>query len=190
MNYIEKRHTDLIVDRFIDNPRMQLIFEKTSYYYPQHVHDLVRYCYRIALRLGGVFESSNRKAITLYYRKSQFHRNIIDLLRYLKVALDIGIRNIPKVLKQEKTIALKRKPLKDYIYVWFLAQDRNYKRLDGLIEIRDHLIRLSKSSQLPILMETTNSALIKFYHRAGFLMYDMHQIGEEQIYFFQYPIKQ
>lgn len=188
MKTIANRHIDLIAYRFLDNPRMKLLFDFKSYQYPAYVRYLIRYCYKIAQRLGGVFEASNKKTIMLYYRKSLFHRNLIDFFRYVRVALNIGIKNIPKIAKQEERIKQHRMDLKDYIYVWFLAQEHGYGKLDGLLEVRDHLLLLSHLYNLPILLETTNPDLIKLYSRAGFKQYEVQEIGNEKIYYFIYEV--
>ncbi|TMM31988.1 hypothetical protein FDT66_00550 [Polaribacter aestuariivivens] len=72
----------------------------------------------------------------------------------------------------------------NYIYVWFIAQEKNYGKLDGLIEINKILINYSNKKNLPILLETSNIEVLNLYKRAGFRIYKTKKSNGEILYFF------
>lgn len=181
----KKTYINLITQRFLTNPRMIFLFEKKSpekYYFK--VKKLVEYCFCIALKLNGCYISKNKKTLVLFYEKKKFKQNKYDYYRYLKVLLNIRIKKIFEVLKNEKLIKQKRLNIDNYIYVWFIAQEKNYRKLDGLIEINNLINQISNQKKIPILLETSNKAVLNLYRRAGFEIYTTLKTNRDEIYFF------
>lgn len=181
----QESYINLITERFLTNPRMIFLFEKNSQkkYYGK-VKKLVEYCFYITLKLNGCHISKNKKTLVLFYEKKKFKQNKDDYYRYLKVLLNIRIKKVFEVLKNEKLIKQKRLNIDNYIYVWFIAQEKNYGKLDGLIEINKLLNKISKQKKLPILLETSNKSLLNLYRRAGFEIYTTLKTNSHKIYFF------
>ena len=69
----------------------------------------------------------------------------------------------------------------DYLYVWFLAQSADYNKLDGLLELNNHLIEKSKALDLPILIETTDKRNLIAYRRIGFKIYNTWKDEENDL---------
>jgi len=177
-------YKELITNRFVRNPRMSLLFNKEKSNFRKNIFDLVSYCFRIALRINGVYVASNKKTIVLFYENSKLKKSFGDYLQYLKVIKGVPISNFKRVLRKEKEIKRRKLKLDNYIYVWFIAQEEGYGKLDGLQEINMMLSTLSKQKNLPILFETSDSRLLRFYKHVGFEIYD-ELVGEkETIYFF------
>lgn len=177
-------YINLISERFLSNSRMLFLFDKKNekkYYY--RVRRLVEYCFLLALKLGGLYIAKNKKTIVLFYEKKKFKRNNIDYLRYIRILLSIKIKKILMVLKNEKKINKTKLKIDDYIYVWFIAQEKNYGKIDGLIEINEMLFKHSKKKNLPILLETSNITVLNLYKRAGFVIYNRLKLEENIIYF-------
>lgn len=178
----------IVSTRFESNPRMLSLFDVNSHGFQKNILNLVEYCYHIVQRLGGVFVASNQKTIIFYYLKSSFSQNFSDYFRYLKIVFTISPKNILTNLKRETLIKKTRLDVSDYIYVWFLAQEKGYGKIDGLIEVQQHLFKLSKEKKLPILLETSNEEVLTLYLRASFKVYHILETKGEKIYFLQADI--
>lgn len=179
------KYINLITKRFLKNPRMIFLFDESNpkkYYHKVRI--LVEYCFHLALRLNGVYISKNRKTLVLFYENDKFKKSIWDYYRYLKVLFNIRIDKIVKVLKNEKQINNKRLNTENYIYVWFIAQEKKYGKLDGLIEINNLLNQISVNKKLPILLETSNKKVLNLYKRAGFKIYNTLKKDKDIVYFF------
>tara|TARA_B110000908_G_C10199051_1_gene424444 strand:- start:237 stop:851 length:615 start_codon:yes stop_codon:yes gene_type:complete len=184
-NKEKKQYINLITERFLTNPRMSFLFDhqKGKKYY-KSVQKLVEYCFHIALSLNGFYISKNKKTIVLFYEKKEFQRNKQDYLRYFKVLIRIKMRKLFIILGNEKKIKKNRLKIDNYIYVWFIAQEKEYRKLDGLIEINTMLFEYAKKKNIPILLETSNLAVLKLYKRAGFKVYKKQKTEEGTLYFF------
>ncbi|CAI8248116.1 MAG: Uncharacterised protein [Polaribacter sp. SA4-10] len=65
-----------------------------------------------------------------------------------------------------------------------MAQEKEYRKLDGLIEINTMLFEYAKKKNIPILLETSNLAVLKLYKKAGFKVYKKQKTEEGTLYFF------
>lgn len=173
----------IVSERFESNPRLKALFDINDSHYKTNVKNLINYCYNISERLNGIFVATNQKTIIFYFLKSEYGQSIADLWRYAKVILAIKIRKLWSSLKREQIIKKSRLSLPNYIYVWFLAQEKGYGRIDGLIEIQKFLFAEALEKNLPILLETSNEDVVKLYQRASFTIYNELEIFGEKIYF-------
>lgn len=174
----------LISNRFVENPRMSLLFNKDKKSFKKNVFNLVNYCFHIALNTNGVYVAKNKKTIVLFYEQTKLKKTFSDYLRYLNVVKSIPISNLKNVLRNEKEIKKHKLKLDNYLYVWFIAQEEGYGKLDGLNEINKMLFKQSNAKELPILFETSDIRLIRFYKHVGFDVYKKLKRGDETIYFF------
>lgn len=180
----ETYYIKLLTERFLDNPRMQTLFgEKSSNNYKKSVNNLVKYCYHLANKLNGVYLAKNKETIVLFYEKQHFKQNVSDYWRYFKIAKGIGVSRIKSVIKKENEIKKQKLKLDNYLYVWFIAQNENYRKVDGIIEIKKMLLDYAKERNLPILLETSNNLLLNLYRRGGFEVYNTYPDGENTVYF-------
>lgn len=177
-------YKNLLARRFLSNPRMGMVFGNRKSSLPRKVANFVNYCFDIASRLDGVFVASNRKTIVLFYEKKKFKKTWKDHMRYLGIALSIPVLKIPKVLKIEREIAQHRIQLDNYLYVWFLAQEEEYSKLDGLVEINKMLAAKAEDLGVPLVFETSDIRLLRFYDQAGYTRYAKLKRGDETTYFF------
>lgn len=177
-----KFYINLISERFLTNPRMLLLFNKEKNYFKK-VKTLVEYCFYLASKLDGLYIAKNKKTIILFYEKKHFKQNVFDCLRYFKILLNIKPKKILEILKNEKKIKAKKLKIDNYLYIWFIAQEKNYVKLDGLIEVNKMIFNYSNKKNLPILLETSNKELLNLYKRANFKVYDTLIVENEIIYF-------
>jgi len=151
----------LIVKRFIKNPRMSLLFNKEKRSYEKNVFNLVDYCFDVALKSNGVYIAKNKKTIVLFYENNKLKKTFSDYYKYAKVISGIPFSNLKRVLRSEREIKKNKLKLDNYIYVWFIAQEDGYGKVDGLVEINKMLFSLSNTLKLPIIFETSDVKLLK-----------------------------
>lgn len=169
---------------FGDNKRMKMLIGSVAIF-PQRLETVITYCFYLAKKIGGIVSSTCRNTYLIYYQKSQMYHSFGDSFRYLLVALfAIRLTRVWGVFQREqrvktirnREIAIQKES--DYLYVWFLAQRKSYNKLDGLVEVKTHLIKEAKRLMLPIYMETTEERLLPMYERAGFKFYNSVQLTQ------------
>lgn len=179
----------IVSERFEANPRVITLFDPKRDNFAQKVQNLINYCYHICKKLDGIYVSSNQKTIIFFYYKKDFRQSYDDYLRYAKMIFGIPCSKLWASIKREKLIKKRRPNLENYIYVWFLAQEKTHRGLGGLIEIQNFLFTKAMEYKLDILLETSNPDLIKLYERAGFKIYHVLIIKGEEIFFLTAKVK-
>lgn len=172
---------DLVSRAFLNNPRIKSFVggDSTSI---NKVKPIIEYAYDIVDRLNGIHYSSNKKAVIFYYQKSQFRKTLKDKINYLKIIFkSIGLNRTLPIYFREQNVQELRAQDEDYLYVWFLAQSADYNKLDGLLELNNHLIEKSKALDLPILIETTDKRNLIAYRRIGFKIYNTWKDEENDL---------
>ena len=160
----------IVTRAFEQNPRAQAMMKMKNP--SRSVRIMTEYAYQLVGQFDGIYLSKDKTTVLFYYKKSQYKRKLIDLLRYLKMFVQaIRPKQFFRTMHREKYIASLRPDYKDYIYVWVLASVPNNKSLKGLADIRDHLFDLSEKLQLPVLIETTVEKVLKLYRYVGFEEY-------------------
>ncbi len=163
---------------FQHNDRIRSMVNKN---YPDFIGGIkliISYCYLIVKKGGNIHISQDSSTFLLYDQKSKREMTLSDFFRscYL-VLFVIGLRKLPQILKRERLVnsvrgeMLKKLNHTDYLYVWFLAQKKEVNNLKGLIEAKRHIFELSKTTNLPVFMETTVGRLVPLYERMGFHFY-------------------
>ena len=134
---------------------------------------MTEYAYDLVEKFDGIYLSKDKTTILFYYRNSQYHKGLVDYLKYGKMFLKaIKPSQLFPTLKREKFIKSMRRDYEDYIYVWILGSDPETTSIRGLADIRDHLFGLSEKLNLPILIETTVEKVLKLYKYVGFEIYN------------------
>jgi len=161
----------IVTNAFEQNPRAQAMMKQNNP--TRSVRIMTEYAYKLVERMDGIYLSEDKTTVLFYYLKSQYHRTLIDYLRYGSMFIKaIKPSQLFPTMKREKFIADLRPAYEDYIYVWVLGSIPNNKSLKGLADIRDHLFGLSEKLQLPILIETTVEKVLKLYRYVGFEEYN------------------
>ena len=171
---MEKSDRDIIIsivsNAFEQNPRVQAIIKKKNP--ARNIRLMTEYAYELVGKFDGIYFSKDKTTVLFYYKKSQYHRGLVDYLKYGKMFLKaIKPSQLFPTLKREKYIKSLRPDYDDYIYVWILGSDPETTSIKGLVDIRDHLFGLSKKLNLPILIETTVEKVLKLYTYVGFELY-------------------
>jgi hypothetical protein len=162
---------DIVADSFSHSPRFLAILKNGNT--EKQLKIMASYAYELIKKFNGVYLSKDKSTVIFYYRKSEYRRNLMDILRYIRLfILCIKPRKALLTLQREKQIKELRPELNDYIYVWVLGSDPKKTSIRGLADIRDHLFGLSEKYGLPILIETTVEKLLKLYTYVGFEVYN------------------
>jgi hypothetical protein len=161
---------EIVCRAFADNPRINAMIKKGEK--ERRIRIMAEYAYDLIRKLNGVYLSSDKSTVIFYYKKSEYKRDLVDILKYIRMfLLCIRPSQLLKTIKREKLIASQRPDIPDYIYVWILGSVPENKSLRGLADIRDRLWSTSEESKLPILIETTVEKVLKLYKYVGFEIY-------------------
>ncbi len=195
INERDQQMINTLTSCFKDNARMKKLIDKSGRAFISCLEQLLSYIILSIKENGYVYKTSNKKSFILYYRQSEFYLRWKDKLRYAFIAFNvIGLNRLKKVYASEqkiKSIRTKHQLLNahhDFLYVWFLAQDRSYNSIDSLVEIKRYIMDKADFLNIPIYIETTEERLVPLYARMGFSFYDSFQDEEKNltIYFAKY----
>lgn len=182
MDSEDKKAINTLCAAFQDNNRMHALIGKKQNDFSKGIEAVISYCYFMVKKIGGIFRSKDQSTFLLFYRKSEHYFSFRDGLHYLYLAFFvIGVNRIGRVLKREKLIQkiralqIQKHGDRDFLYVWFLAQKKNYNGLDGLMEAKEYITSKGAKLNLPIYMETTEERLVPIYERFGFEFYDYRE---------------
>jgi len=192
---MNKSDRDIIIsivsNAFEQNPRAQAMMKKKNP--ARSVRLMTEYAYDLVEKFDGIYLSKDKTTVLFYYLNSQYRRGLVDYLKYGMMFLKaIRPSQFFPTLKREKYIKSLRLDYPDYIYVWVLGSVPDSTSIRGLADIRDHLFGLSKTLQLPILIETTVEKVLKLYKYVGFELYhkwDDHDAGIN-VWFLQREVKE
>jgi len=139
----------------------------------KRVRLMAAYAYDLAVKFNGIYLSEDKTTAIVYWQNSLYKRSISDHVKYAIMFLrTIKLTKLFETAKREKFVESRRPKLDDYIYVWLLGSDPEITSIKGLVDIRDHLNKLSYKLQIPVLIETTVEKLLKLYKYVGFEIYD------------------
>lgn len=164
------RIVEIISKSFINNPRLTSTLKKGN---TEHKIKLMAlYAYDFVKKRDGIFLTSDKSTILMYYRKSQEKKDLQDFLNYYGMFFRcIKLSKAWATYKRENYIRKQRPKINDYIYVWVLAALPGTHGLKPLAEIRDQLFGLSNDTKLPIIIETVMPKVLNLYKYVGFEIY-------------------
>jgi hypothetical protein len=181
---------EMVTEAFEQNPRAMAMLKKKN---PKRsIRLMAEYAYYLINKFDGIYLSKDKSTVLFYYTKKEYHRTLIDYLKYGQMFLKaIRPSQLIPTLKREKYIASLRPDYDDFIYVWILASDQSKTSIRGLADINEHLYELSERLQLPILIETTIEKLLRLYKYVGFEPYHKWHDNEADIsvWFLQRELK-
>jgi len=166
----KKRTLDIISKSFLDNPRITSTLKKGDT--EKRIRIMALYAYDFVIKRNGIFLTSDKSTILMYYKKSQQKKTIKDVMNYCGMFFKcIKFSKAWETFIRERYISKQRPDIPDYIYVWILASIPGDKGLKPLAEVRDHLFGLSRETGLPLIIETTMPKVLKLYKYVGFEVY-------------------
>ncbi len=185
MNRWHAQNKQLLSEAFYQNPRLRSMVNNTcEQTIREGINSIVSFAYNKVEKLGGIVTSIRQDAILLYYQKSCAQCNTAEVLAKLdlilftfrKQSLWTLFKNESQVKQWRKVQAQEQGDL-DYLYVWFLAQDKNTRDISSLVELKNQIVNKSKSTGLPIYIETVNPRMVAVYKRMGFQVYKEATLG-------------
>ncbi|MEO1259948.1 MAG: hypothetical protein AAFZ15_14235 [Bacteroidota bacterium] len=174
----------ILSNAFKDNQRMRVLIGNKKKGFHKCIRVVISFCYLMVKKWNGIFITADKNTYLLYYQKNEYRFSAYDLLHYLYMAFFvIGILRLPMVFKREKKVKqtrhlqVQKKRDHDYLYVWFLANKENFRGMNGLVEVKNFLLKKSSELNVPVYIETTDERLLSMYQRAGFEFY--HEMYDE-----------
>ena len=123
----------------------------------------------------------------------------MDWLHYIYLAFFVikisRLRNVylrEQNIRKIRHLKIEEKQDRDYLYIWFLAQEISCRNLTGLVEAKNFILKKANRLKLPMYMETTDKRLLTMYKRCGFVFYESLKDTDSnlQIWFGRYESKE
>ena len=166
----KERILEIISKSFLDNPRLTSTLKKGNT--EERIKIMALYAYNFVIKRNGIFLTSDKSTILMYYKRSQEKKTIRDMINYCVMFFKcIKFTKAWETFIRERYIRKQRPDIPDYIYVWILASIPGDQGLKPLAEVRDHLFGLSKKTGLPLIIETAMPKVLKLYKYVGFEVY-------------------
>jgi hypothetical protein len=180
----KNRIIKIISKSFLDNPRIISTLKKG--HTELRIKQMALYAYNFVKKRNGIFLTSDKSTILLYYRKNQEKKTFRDLVNYYTMFFRcIKLSKAWETYIRERHIKKQRPDIPDYIYVWILASIPGDQGLKPLAEVRDHLFGLSRETRLPLIIETAMPKVLNLYKYVGFEVYHewYNQMQDFKIWF-------
>jgi hypothetical protein len=142
---------------------------------------LCAFCIEAAIKKGGAFITSDQKGVALIFKNTR-RQNIFHWIKEFVFLANrsIGWSRVWSMIQRERLIRSKRMK-QEHLYFWMMGVEDNSNGLQTVIEIRDHMVNMSKEYNLPIVSETTVPRNLKTYQRYGFRIYDECYVPSEDL---------
>jgi hypothetical protein len=129
----------------------------------------------------GAFITSDEKGVALIF-KSNKRQPVLQWLNgfFFLATHAVGWSRMWSMIQRERLIKGKRMK-QEHLYFWMMGVEDNSNGLQTVMEIRDHMVQLSKEHALPIISETTVPRNLRTYQRYGFRVYDECYVPSEDL---------
>ena len=173
---------ELIADAFDDNKSVNIIIPQDKSR-KKRIKALVQYSHDYAVKRNGVIISKDKKGAAFFYNPIEYPERFSDYWLQFKLVLNAtGFGMIPKLLKREG-YKKRHYPKTPFIYFWYVGVDKNHRGGKAFFELKNEVINLAKSKNLPIYLETSVPENVKLYERFGFEVYHIWEEENIKLYF-------
>ncbi len=172
---------NIITQTFQNNPGVVWMFSKSGNR-TKKIRRLAEFAFVKCLNRNGAFISSNEKGVALFYRSDIHVYSLKEICYEIRfVLLSIPLLKIAEVVRRESYRKHIRPQNEPYFYFWFLGVLKE-GAMAGF-ELNNELIKLSKSENIPIYLETTEERNKKIYEWLGYETYNYWEDKPKNIRF-------
>ena len=176
----DKEDRNLVVavlsDSFKNNLSVNFIVQQDEQK-DKRIRALMEYSFDMCSLFGNVFLSDDKNSCALilypHLKKTTLLAIWLDIKLIFKA---VGIGGISKALKREAQIK-HIQPKEEMLYLWFIGVDPFLQHKGIGSKLMDEVIQLSKTKNLPLLLETSTIENLPWYKRFGFETYDKLELG-------------
>lgn len=144
----------------------------------KRLRTLMEYSYFVANSFGDIYMSENQLACALLIDPTKKKTTLTSIYWDLKLVFTcIGIFNIGKVLKREKSIQ-QNHPKEDFIHLWYIGVKKSEHGKGVGTKLMNQIIKDYSLKNKPIYLETSMEKNFPFYEKLGFKMIsEMESVG-------------
>lgn len=133
---------------------------------------LARHMVEKAIEKDALVLSENKMGIAILFRNSENKPNFWkDTMENIQLVRNvIGVKNISKILRNQKYIKNQRPKDSDYLYCWFWGIVKGSRGADTQIgkQMKDEFLRRADKYNIPLYAETRMKKNVLVYRRFGF----------------------
>lgn len=170
----KKLAIELLCNSFGDNPAVFWVVKKDNKL-QKRLKRLAEYMFEVGLGKGGVYLSSDEKAIGICYHMNKKINVLKMVLLQIKMAFGvIGLSRVKMVLNKESYVGEKRPKDGNYLYFWYFGSVEKGK--GSAMELKKYIYDYSDKQNLAIYAETTVLKNKRVYEYFGFKTYHEYNL--------------
>ena len=167
---------ELLMSSFADNPSVNFIISG-NLRRKARLAALMNYSFDQCMRFGEVWLSDDKEGCALLLFPQKKRTSIVTFFLDLKfIVCTVGLRQLPKVLRRERLLDLKR-PKHDMAYLWFIGVERGSQHNGVGSRLLSQVLAQCQLLDLPVLLETSVPGNLPWYGSFGFRIYDELDLG-------------
>ncbi|MCY1501765.1 Acetyltransferase (GNAT) family protein [compost metagenome] len=145
------------------------------------IRRLMEYAIAECEESGRVLMSADRTACALVMFPDKKRFSLRSLLRDLRLVFKVmGISNLSKVMKKERMVRTVQSAVTSdglAYYIWFMGVHPNYQGRGAGSRLLGEMVSEAALLGRLCILETSNEKNIPFYERAGFIRYQLVNVG-------------
>jgi hypothetical protein len=157
----------IIANTFDANPSVNIVIGDKGNK-RKKIKRLAEFAFVKALNRKGAFLSDNKMGTALCFRSTEKSFSLSELYYEIRFAFAIPVKKVFQTLKRESYLK-KNRFEGPHLYFWFLGVQKWGGKAG--FQMKDYLFQLSKSENLPIILETSVERNKDIYERFGFEVY-------------------
>lgn len=159
----------IITDSFHNNPSVRSVVNPRK---KNGLQALAQFAFDTAIMRDGVHLSSDKESVAICYIYGSKKEGLVDLKNQLQLVMNcIGISKLFATMKREAYVEKQRPPDGKFLYFWFFGATQQGIRSKSAISLKNHIFQLSRTTNLPIYLETSVSKNRRVYEHFQFEVY-------------------
>jgi ribosomal protein S18 acetylase RimI-like enzyme len=148
----------------------------------ERIRDLMDYSFEMCVDAEQIYLTEDQKGVVVCHMSEDKLPFLEEAYLTAKLILKVtGIEGVSKALRRERYVNSFHPEHEEYIYLWFIAVDKNEEGKGIGSKMLQEIINQSNKQQKAIYLETSNEGNLRFYQKHGFQIY--HVSPEEMFGF-------
>lgn len=158
---------NILLESFSENKSVNFVVKQDKMK-DKRLRILMEYSYFMSEKFGKIYLSEDKLACALLIDPIQKRTTLLSIIWDIKLLFRcIGISNLGKVLKREKSIK-RNHPISNFIHLWYIGVKKNVQGKGLGTNLMNKIISDYSKIGKPIYLETSMEMNFPFYEKLGF----------------------
>lgn len=146
----------------------------------ERIRALMDYSFDMCLNAEQIYLTDDLNGVIIASHSDDKLPILEEAFLTVKFVLQVtGIEGIRRALKREHYIKSQHPEDEEFLYIWFMAVDKNAQGKGIGSSMVNEIIRMSNEEQISIYLETSSQANLKFYKKLGF---EVYHVSDESLF--------